>query len=168
MPTQRDFVLASLDRARTRVNGLGFRTFTLTVRRERYSGPIALGVTLQSVVTSLLITPSPKVERMADADASYYAGLTPPSDATGDLTLEAYAVSGITPAYNTGTVAGGLTVAQLLPVPADTRERSVILMTGPGIRTGGAPYRIIEPKFSDPFEYSFVLIRDVIHALPYP
>jgi hypothetical protein len=167
--TSRDRTLLSIDRGRKSVARRPvLRPYSVTVRLEQYSGAIAQGVTTMPPVSSLLITPAPKVEQLDDADASFYGGGNIISDSTGAMKMSVFRVSEITPAYNTGVFSGGYTERQLLPVIANPSQRAVWLIVGPGLLPGGEPFEVVDPKFSDPFGWSFVARRVAIFTSPYP
>lgn len=85
-----------VDRWRGRLDDFGLRRYTVTVRTVVWdSGIVGLG---NPTTTDLVLSPNPKVQE------------------TDDKTIT---IGHITPAYTSGGVSGGYTIAQLRPLTGD-------------------------------------------------
>lgn len=118
--------------------GVEQRPVTVTIRVQVYSGAIgAQGVTLSST-TDLVLSPSPKVEKLTAENAAWYGGGAA-SAATGALKLDVYRVGPVTKAF----AGGGYTLAQLTPAGGFDR-RSLVILSGEGFPDGGEVFEVVD------------------------
>jgi hypothetical protein len=164
-----DRALLARDRANTQLAKQTFASaYTVTVRLELYSGPIGEGVTALTPTSTLTLAPRPKVQSVGADEATFFGGNGFRSDAFGDFRVTVLHVSGIVAAYDTGTITGGYTEAQLMPAPTGVNQRSAWLITGPGLRSTGEPFEIVTVNMADPLDWQFTVRRAAVIALPYP
>lgn len=112
-----------------------FKLYACTIVREQstlagVACPLGTpGATYARTVVRTL-TPQPDITFDADpGDSSAYGG-SYETQSTGSPYLVHAKVGPITPAYNTGTISGGYTEAQLTPPIASSAERYVWVLSG--------------------------------------
>ena len=94
--TLADRALRIVDRARGRLDDFGLRRYTVTVRTVSWDGgAVGMG---NPTATDLTLSPNPKVQEIDDKTIT---------------------IGHITPAYTSGGVSGGYTLAQLRPLTGD-------------------------------------------------
>jgi hypothetical protein len=142
----------------------GERDFIVYLAHEVYDRTIHAGAILLSRTTERMVPP-PRVVKLDDEVSSSFQSTNFASrNNLRKGSLAGYKLSGITPAFDTGTATGGYSLEALAPSTASTFERYVFIVVGPGIEDvvptlGGAPFQIAgAPMRESAFENS-VLVR---------
>ena len=149
-------VLPILDSAQSLLSTLGMEPFTVVSRVEVYDKPLQHGAVMTGTESVVTISPTPRVEQLTGTLALAYGAGAVLQEKAGEATVTVYRISRITPAYS----GGGYTLDQLVPTLTDaTTKRHVVLLSGPGLKSGGEPFKVIDIIASDPMEIMLVVQR---------
>lgn len=140
--SDRDEILPDIDEVRSEIQSMGFRRYSVTVRRRVWSGTrVGDGVATN---TDRVLTPAPKVRQLTAQQVASSGGTYEQGD---------YLIDKITPQYTTPT-AGGNTPAQLeLTTTAENEDLVVVLVGDDGTHV----CTVVKTKFDRPFSYSMVV-----------
>lgn len=149
-------ILPMLDSAQSLLSTLGMEPFTVVSRVEVYDKPLQHGAVMTGTESVVTISPTPRVEQLAGTLALAYGAGAVLQEKAGEATVTVYRISRIAPTYS----GGGYTLDQLVPTLANaTSKRHVILLSGPGLKSGGEPFKVVDIIASDPMEIVLIVQR---------
>ena len=154
-------LLPILNSAQTLVASTGLDPYTVVSRVEVYDKPLQHGALITGTESVVTITPTPRVQQLTGTLALAYGAGAVLREKTGDAIVTVYRIDRITPSYS----GGGYTLNQLVPTLADaTAKRHVILLSGPGLQSGGEPFKVIDINASDPTEIVLTVQRVEVYS----
>jgi hypothetical protein len=134
-----DTIRRSVDGGRAKLDALGLRLYTVTVRTVDWSESVNVAGAVASAPTDLVLDPRPRVRKLGPGDDSWLGGGLV-TEAGGKATASEYEVGPIALPYDAG--AGGYSADDLLPAPSASRQVYWIL-EGPDLQAGGETFGVV-------------------------
>lgn len=139
-------LLKTLDKGRARLDTVGLRPYTVTLRVITYAGArVGLGAaTTTNTAITVADAKAPKVRVLSDSDTV----------ASGNLfTKTRYEIGPLTPAYD----GGGVAATTLDPATSASPTEVFYVVTGPGTPSTGMLCKKVADKYDSPFRYMLIV-----------
>lgn len=151
-------VRRAADVGRRAADRIGERPVTVTIVMEQWSAPHnTLGAVKTSTLSSVTLSPSPKVTAEGEGDPSAFGGDGGESASTGVLRASRYRIGPVTRRFP----GGGYAAVQILTVPANPTQHKYVLLDdgGDNFLAGGERFIIQSCDVSRPHQITFIVAR---------